>query len=174
MRRLMLVALAASFVAGCNKPKRVRAGALDEDDSALRSMVHVADDKSFLQLGNGFHALEGNAWRWTKGRFSVTLRPPLNAEKDGAYLVLRFSLAESVVSRVHSVRLAANVNGTPVEGQTYTKNGDYIYRRHVPASALKGGAVTAEFSLDHYLQAGQLEGRELGLIVSVIGLEAVH
>jgi hypothetical protein len=70
------------------------------------------------------------------------------------------------------VRLSATVNGTPIDGENYSKTGDYVYRKDVPASALQPEAVAVEFALDKFLAAGQVEGRELGVIVSVIGLEA--
>jgi hypothetical protein len=169
----VLAALLFVSAGGCKKPQRVRAGAVDEAENGLRSVVSVADPQTSAQLVRGFHALESNAWRWTKGNFTVTLRPPLRADKDGAWLLLKFSMPESVLSRVGPVRLTANVNGTPIAGETYSKNGDYTFRREVPASAFHGESpVSIEFALDKFLAAGAVEGRELGIIVSMIGLEA--
>jgi len=174
MRRLiasLALLLAASSVA-CKQPQRVRATAVDEDDGELRSIVHLADPKASVQLTNGFHAVEGNSWRWTKGRFSATLRPPEGGAKNGAYLIVKLSIAESTIKHLGGTRLTANVNGTAIEGESYTKTGDYVYRKDVPASALQPEAVAVEFALEKFLAAGQVEGRELGIIVSVIGLEA--
>lgn len=175
MRRLTgALALLTLLIAsgGCKTPKRVRATSLDEEEGALRSVLHVADPKASLQLVRGFHELEGNAWRWTKGTFAVTLRPPLNANKLGAVLIVKLSVAESTIKNLGPVRLTANVNGTPIDGETYTANGDYMYKRDVPASALQGESVPVVFSLDKFLEAGKVEGRELGFIVHLIGLEA--
>ncbi|MBV6432343.1 MAG: hypothetical protein IANPNBLG_02485 [Bryobacteraceae bacterium] len=139
----------------------------------MRSMVSVADPRAASQLVRGFHSLESNSWRWTKGNFTVTLRPPLNAGRDGAWLLLKFSIPEAVLSKVGPVRLTANVNGRPVEGETYSKSGDYTFRREAPAAAFHGDdPVTIEFALDKFLAAGVVEQRELGIIVSMIGLEA--
>ncbi|MCC6391669.1 MAG: hypothetical protein IT167_13805 [Bryobacterales bacterium] len=176
MRRLTnatIAVLLLAFAPACRKPQRVRAGAVDQGENGLRSVVSVADPRTSAQLVRGFHALESNSWRWTKGNFTVTLRPPLDADKDGAWLLLKFSMPESVVSRVGPVRLTANVNGAPIEGETYSKDGDYTFRREVPASAFHGdNPVSIEFELDKFLAAGVVEGRELGIIVSMIGLEA--
>ncbi|MCS7023375.1 MAG: hypothetical protein NZV14_01130 [Bryobacteraceae bacterium] len=174
MWRLAVFGLALSVLLSpsCNKPKRVRATVSGEDDTGLRSVLHVADPKCAVQLLRGFHEVEGNAWRWTKGRFAVTLRPPYQGEKHGAYLVVRLSVAESTIQRLGSVTLSANVNGHPVPSETYDRTGDFLYRREVPASALQAEAVQVEFSLDKFLAAGQVEDRELGVIVSVIGFEA--
>jgi len=123
VRRLTTAALAIgllAFTGGCRKPQRVRAGAVDQGENGLRSVVSVADPQTSAQLVRGFHALESNSWRWTKGNFTVTLRPPLNADKDGAWVLLKFSMPESVLSRVGPVRLTANVNGTPIDGETYS------------------------------------------------------
>ena len=175
MRRLIATAVAVLFLSAsisCKQPKRVRATAVDEDEGELRSIVHLADPKAMVQLTRGYHEVEGNSWRWTKGRFSATLRPPADGARKGAYLVVKLSIAESTIKHLGSVRLTANVNGTPIDGETYSKTGDYVYRKDVPASALQPEAVAVEFALDKFLAAGQVEGRELGIIVSVIGLEA--
>jgi hypothetical protein len=120
----------------------------------------------------GFHDVEGNAWRWTMGKFSVTLQPPANAPQKGATLVVKMSIPEAIMSRVNSTTLTANVNGAAIPGETYTKAGDHIYSKDVPASALSADAVTVEFALDKYLPPGAVDQRELGLVVSSIGFEA--
>ncbi|MBI3683815.1 MAG: hypothetical protein HY235_25865 [Acidobacteria bacterium] len=176
MRRLMALGLAlvamAGALAGCKKPSRVRATATSEEESELRSVVHVADLRTSLQLLRGFHQVEANAWRWTAGRFSVTLRPPAYGARDGAWLMLKFAIADATIERLKQVQLAANVNGTPVSPETYAKPGEHVYRKEVPAAALKPEAVTVEFAVEPFLKAGQVEQRELGLIVSMVGLEA--
>ena len=50
----------------------------------LLSTVHAADPKSSIQLIKGFHGVEQNSWRWTMGRFAVTLKPPIGAAEQGA------------------------------------------------------------------------------------------
>jgi hypothetical protein len=174
MRPLIGTLLVASIAGSisCKQPERVRATAVDQDDGELRSIVHLADPKATVQLTGGFHEVEGNSWRWTKGRFSATLRPPADGAKKGAYLIAKLSVADSTIKHLGSVRLSATVNGTPIDGESYSKTGDYVYRKDVPASALQPEAVAVEFALDKFLASGQVEGRELGIIVSVIGLEA--
>ena len=65
---------------------------------------------------------------------------------------------------------AATVAGTPLPPETYTKAGDYTYVRDVPASALTTPPVKVAFALDRFLKAGEVEPRELGLVVSTVGL----
>lgn len=172
MRRLSAVLLCALATTACKTPERVRITQTQDSEPGLRSIVHVSDPQTSQQLVSGFHALEGNAWRWTKGKFSVTLRPPRNANKDGAFLVLRLSVAESTIQHLGSVTLSAKVNGTALPTETYTKNGDYTYKHEVPPAALNADAVSVEFSLDKFLEAGKVEIRELGIIVAMIGLES--
>lgn len=171
MRRLTAIAVLCG-AAACKTPKRVRVASVDDEAGALHSVVQVSDPKTALQLVKGFHEVEGGTWRWTKGQFSVTLRPPLNGATDGAWLVFRFVLPESVTSKVGGVRITATINKVTLAPEAYDKTGEHMYRREVPASALQGETVTVDFSCDKYLAAGQVESRELALIAYVIGLEA--
>jgi hypothetical protein len=157
---------------GCKRGKKSRVEATDEVGPVLSSVVNVADPRASVQLLKGFHDVEGNAWRWTMGKFSVTLQPPANAPQKGATLVVKMSIPEAIMSRVNSTTLTANVNGAAIPGETYTKAGDHIYSKDVPASALSADAVTVEFALDKYLPPGAVDQRELGLVVSSIGFEA--
>ena len=72
----MLFALAGS---GCRPPESVPVETIEEEVEELSTMVHAADPRASLQLVKGFHGIEQNAWRWTMGQFSVTLRPPHGA-----------------------------------------------------------------------------------------------
>lgn len=171
----MLAALAAALMiapAGCKRREKIHSETVEEPAPTLASVVHMADPKIVPQLLRGFHGVEGNAWRWTMGKFAVTLRPPLNAPQKGATLVAKFAIPDSVISRTKSVTLSASVNGVSLPPEKYTKAGDFVYSRDVPATALSVDSVTAEFSLDKFLASGAVEQRELGLVVSSIGFEA--
>jgi hypothetical protein len=177
MRRLirnsipLLLILALTAGAGCKRRKRVRATA-GKEETGLATMVFVADPKTSLQLLRGFHEIEQNAWRWTKSKFAVTLKPPPGASQTGAPLVLKFSIAEPIIQRVKSMTISANVDGTPVESETFTKPGDQVYRKDIPGGALRGDAVTVDFAVDKYAAQGEIEDRELAIIVSAVGFEA--
>ena len=177
MRRLILAAgalaccwLLVSAPAGCRRQRKVAVETIEDEPPELASMLHVADPKASLQLLHGFYDLEQNAWRWTKGKFSVTLRPPAGAAAAGAALELKMTVPDPVIERLKSVTLSANVNGTPIESETFNKPGEYTFRKDVPAKALEGEAVTVDFALDKFLEAGAVEQRELGIIVSTVGL----
>ena len=175
MKFTVSVLLCAALVAGgtgCKREKKTRVEATDEAGPTLAAVVNMADARASVQLLKGFHDVEGNAWRWTMGKFSVTLRPPLNASQKGATLVVKMSIPEAIIGQVKSTTLTANVNGAAIAGETYTKAGEYTYSRDVPASALGADAVTVDFALDKFLPPGLADQRELGVVVSSIGFEA--
>ena len=169
MRRLiLLLCLVLAVNAGCKRREKARVQTIEESSVGLASTVNMADPRQSTQLVSGFYDVEQNAWRWTKGKFSVVLKPT----KGPAALVVHLAIPESVMSKVKTVTLTATVNGTALPPQTYTKDGEDVYKQDVPVSALTGDAVTVAFSLDKFLAAGAIEERELGIVVSSIGLEA--
>lgn len=178
MRRLIEIVLPIVFVSllnvpGCNRqPQKAPVEATEEEEAAtLAPMVHVADPHASAQLLRGFYDIEQNSWRWTMKNFSVTLRPPVGAAQNGATLQLRFSVPDPVINRLKSITLSAKVNDVTLPGETYAKPGGYVYSRDVPAETLRTPAVTVDFTLDKVLPAGDVDQRELGLVVSTIGLE---
>ncbi len=161
------------LLGGCkNRQKRVSVPQTDEESGALSSVIYMGDAKSAPQLLKGFHAVEGNAWRWTMGHFAVALKPPRNAAVRGATLRLKFALPDAVIASAKKVTLSATVGGTPLPPETYSQAGDFEYTRDVDPKLLAADAVNVEFALDKYIPAGTLESRELGVIASSVGFEA--
>ena len=83
-------------VSGTRRPRGSRP---TKTGAQLAAVVNMADPKSSVQLLKGFHDVEQNAWRWTMGKFSVTLRPPLNAPQKGATLVVKLSIPDASWTR---------------------------------------------------------------------------
>lgn len=135
-------------------------------------MIQVADPRTRLQLTKGFHDVEHNAWRWTEGSFSATLRPPLGSSQKGATLILRFKIPEVVLEKLKTIRLSASVNGLALPPEEYNKPGGYTYSRDVPPPALEAEAVSVNFTLDKFLPPTPADLRPLGVVVSEIGFEA--
>jgi hypothetical protein len=132
--------------------------------------VSVADPRAAVQLVKGFHALENDAWRWTMKSFTVTLRPPTGSDQNGAKLELKFVLPEVIFKRLGAVTLDAQINGIDLGPEKLSKDGEGVYTRDVPASALHGEVASFEFTLDKALPPTDQDSRELGIIVSTIGL----
>ncbi len=137
----------------------------------LASSVHAADPNGVPQLAEGFHSVEQNAWRWTAKRFVVLLGPPDGSAEQGATLTVRFAIPEAIISQLGELTLTANIGGTTLPSQTYNQPGDYIYTQSVPAAALAGDLVSAEFSFDKALGPSDADQRELSAIFSSAELE---
>ncbi len=151
--------------AGC-KRRRSSSG----QTQLTTSTLSAADPNVASHFVKGFYNVEDNSWRWTGKDFSVDLSPPLHSDQKGAQLVLRLAVPDAVIQKLSSVQLAATIDGYKLDPQTFTKGGQYTYTREVPANKLKGDVVRVDFSLDHALPPGATDIRELGVIVSEVGL----
>lgn len=178
MRRLttaiVIPLFATLFIVGAackRQPREAPAEATDEQGQSLMTVLHVADPRASIQLLKGFHDIEQGAWRWTMRNFSVALRPPAGAAQNGAMLELKFSVPDPVIERLKSVTLSAKVGGTPLQSETYSKPGQHIYSREVPAAALVVDAVTVDFALDKAFPPSPADQRELGVVVTSVGFE---
>jgi hypothetical protein len=173
-QRLVIAALAATLAAtqGCRREEKIKLEPTDESTPTLVSMVQASDPRSAIQLIRGFHGLEQNSWRWTMGRFVVTLRPPAGSADKGAKLTLNFTLPEAVLDKVKSTTITASIQNTTLESHTYTKPGEQVFTTDIPAALLKGDSATVEFAMDRFLTAGSVDGRELGLVFVSVGLES--
>ncbi len=173
MRRLIVVLALVAFVVaapGCRRKRKARAEA-PPDDGKLASVLQVADPRAAVQLVRGFHAVENDAWRWTEGKFAVSLRIPDGAAQKTTALELKFVLPQVILDNLKSVTLTATAGGVALPAETYVKAGDYTFRREVPPGVLKGEALTIEFALDKAFPPTPQDQRELGLIVSSVGLQ---
>jgi hypothetical protein len=173
MRRLTpAVLFLLLFTTGGCKRKKPSQAASDELVTGLATVLNTADPRAAPQLLRGFHAIEGNAWRWTAGEFAAVLKPPAGADQKGATLVFRFAVPETSIRQLHSVTLSASVNGAPLPPETYASPGEHTYSRDVSPEALKKDTATVDFTLDKYLHPNGAERRELGVVASMIGFEA--
>ncbi len=175
MRRLIFAAsLAATLLLtgpACKRKEPVRVQSTEEEPPQLATTVHVADPRSAAQLVSGFYSVEQNAWRWTAGKFSVVLRTPRDAAQKGAVLNLRFSVPEPVIAKLNTIALSAKADGVALPPESYTQAGEVTYTREIPAGVLTRDAVRIDFALDKSLAPGTIEARELGVIVTSVGLD---
>ncbi len=170
----MAAALAAVLLSGpgCNRHRKVRVQTTEEETPQLATVVHVADPRSATQLVSGFYDIEQNSWRWTAGKFSVVLRPPRGAAEKGAVLQLKFSIPDPVISNLKTVSLSAAVQGKPLPPESYTQSGEFTYARDIAPGVLTTDSVKVDFSLSKFLPAGQVDQRELGVVVTSVGFES--
>src|SRR5690349_7227538 len=140
MRRLnrRLVAVAAFAILfgapGCKKKRRPMSE--DVPGEAL-STLQMADPRIEPQLVKGVYGVEQGAWRWTAGAWTVKLKVPATGAQKGATLNFKFTIPDVVLTKVGpSITMSSSVNGTPLSPETYSKAGEQIYTRDVPAAAL--------------------------------------
>ena len=136
------------------------------------AFLHVADPRAEPQLLAGWHPVEQGSWRWTEKHFAVALKAPAaGRHPKAAALELKFVLPIQLMARLQSITLAATVNGVALAPRTYTKAGDQVYTQRVPAEALASGVARVDFLLDKALPPNNTDRRELGVVVSSVGLE---
>ena len=167
MRRLTVAVLFFGLAAtACKRSTRHAA------PPELLSVLAMDDPRAGAQLVRGFYSLEEGKWRWTASRFSVTLKPPPGSPLNGARLELMLNIPDVVMRELGFVTLLALAGENALAPEKYTKPGNYVYARDVPAGALGGDSVTIEFATDKAIPAGQLETRELALVVNSVALVA--
>jgi hypothetical protein len=156
---------------GCKRRDRVKIQQTEEEAPQLATTVHVADPRASMQLLSGFYGIEQNAWRWTAGKFTVLLRVPRGAAQKGAAVKLKFAIPDAVMSRLKTVSLGAMIDGNTLAPETYKQSGDYVWERDVAPALLARDSVKIDFFLDKSLPPGSVDARELGVIVTSVGLE---
>jgi len=168
MHASLIFLMAVVWLAGCSRKEGPPQSPTEAAASAM-SVVNVADSKTKSQLLKGWHTVEQGAWRWTERQFSVALKAP--SPGKAATLQLNFSLPEVLIQRLRSVTLTATVGGEALAAETYTQAGAHVYAQSVAGPALAGDVVRVDFSLDKALPPGEIDARELGVVVSSIRLD---
>lgn len=166
----LILALTLLLTPACKRHRPVTVQTVEEA-APLSSVVATSDPQAATQLVSGFYGIEQNAWRWTAGRFAVVLRPPRSASTKGATLQLKFAIPDAAMPRMKGVTLSASVNGTALPPETYTQAGQFTYARDVPATLLGGEVARFDFSVDKTTGPSAADHRELGLVVSLVGLQ---
>jgi hypothetical protein len=167
----LVLALALAPLGCKREPKTAKVIAAEGEAPALASTVRTSEISQEPQLLDGFYSIEGNSWRWTAKQFRVVLRPPIGAGQSGATLDMALTVPQVAIDHAKSLTLSASVEGSPLPPETYTKAGQYEYKRDAPASALGKPVVRINFSLDNAIPPTGAERRELGIIVTSIGLQ---
>lgn len=173
MRGELLLAAAIVLATGC--PRNEPALPIIEEEEGpteLLSSVNVADPRAAGQLLSGFHSLEQRAWRWTEKRFTVVLQPPAAVAGHQTALTVRFTAPAVVIDQLGPVTLTASVDGETIGAQTFDKADEGLtFSLPVPEELLGSEPVEVVIEVDKAIPPSDLDGRELSVIVSSIGLE---
>ena len=70
------------------------------------------------------------------------------------------------------MQLSASIQGFKLEPQVYTKSGHSPTRATCPPDKLQSDVVRIDFAVDHTLPPTEDDKRQLGIIVSEVGLVA--
>jgi hypothetical protein len=162
----------ALAIAPACKGRKVRSRATDEAAPGMASVLNMGDPRAESQLVSGFYGVESGAWRWVGKQFTVTLHPPFGSAQKGAKLNVKLTVPSVVIEKNKNVSLAATVGGEALAPETYTTPGPYVYVRDIPASALTGDSVKIDFQVDKTMPPAPPDIRELGIVVTSIGLES--
>jgi hypothetical protein len=127
------------------------------------NVVRTGDASVAGQLLKGFYAIEAGSWRWTDQAFSVKLAVPPEAAEKGGVLRIDFVLPEALVDQHPNVTLKATVDGSETS-KTFSGAGNHRLELELPAAALSGGVVLAEFAVDRPFLPGGLDRRSLGIV----------
>ncbi len=171
MRIGVSLALAALLWAplGC-KHRKSEAPLIAPETARIPTTVHIGDPRAAGQLVSGFYDIEDNAWRWTGKQFEIELGTPLGAAARGATLELQFTIPPVVAEKNHSLTLSASVDGNLLPPETFTKAGDFVYKRDVPPALMVAESVKVVFELDKTMSPGGSDTRELGVVATTAGL----
>jgi hypothetical protein len=85
-------------------------------------------------------------------------------------LELHLTVPPPSIAKLGGITLSASIGGTALAPETYSKAGEYTYRRDVPANLLAGAAVRIDFQLDKAMPPGDGDKRELGVVASSVAL----
>ena len=168
MRSLSLTLILMSLLVAGSACKRRNRG----QGQTLTSTIYAGDPNAASHFAQGFYGVEENAWRWTAKDFAVDLSPPLHADQKGAQLIMRMAVPDPVIEKLGTVQLTGTVQGHKLDPQIFAKSGSYTYTRDIPPADLQNDVVRFEFSLDHALAPTASDHRQLGIIVSEVGLIA--
>lgn len=136
---------------------------------APASAVQVAAPAAARQLLFGFYGIE-STWRWTGPNFGVVLRPPLGNTVRPVRLKVELYLPPSQIEELGPVTLSAESPGFTIGSMTFEQGGAREYNTAVPLGALCTNLLPITFTFDKFAPASDRDGRDLGAVVSYVGL----
>jgi SAM-dependent methyltransferase len=118
-----------------------------------------------FRLGEGWHQLEHNQWRWTDRRFSGVL--DIAETLAPATLRFRFHLPAETLGERPSVTIAARFNGVALAPLTFSSGGEQEYSARIATAPAR--LAQLEFEVDPAIRASGKDARELGVFVEFCG-----
>jgi len=132
----------------------------------------MADPEITGQLITGFYPIEENSWRWVKRSFSVGLKPPENARRNGGRLTVHLYLPMEEIRDAGAVTLSASVDGKSIGRQVFAEAGRFDFVQDLSAEDLDTNILPVQFRFDKSIPPGLGEKRELAGVITGISLVA--
>jgi tRNA (mo5U34)-methyltransferase len=119
-----------------------------------------------LQLGEGWHELEGTGWRWTKRVFVFSAS--VDTGNTPERVKLRFFVPPETIRQVGPSKLSGTVNGVALPPFVIDTPGDHRY-----VAELRGLStpLVFRFELDRCKEPSADDDRELGIIVASVDFQ---
>src|SRR5262249_38607203 len=114
-----------------------------------------------IDLGDGWHTVENQSWRWTERVFSVRLR---TVSKIAPTIRFHFSIPEPLV-KTGPLRIHALVGDSQLPSCEYRSPGGHTYVQTIPAGVQSQDDLLIRFELDKAWSPGNADVRELGVQV---------
>ncbi len=132
----------------------------------VEDAVDAADPAQGPLFLSGFYGIEGKS-RWTARRFSVLLNA---ADRRAEALNLEFYIPDIQMRNLGPITIRASIAGRELAPQTFSSAGSHRYSARVAPDALRGAFVIADFRLDKSSEGRYADARDLGIVVTRIGL----
>ncbi len=139
-------------------------------DPRASESVQMGDKAHAAQLLDGWYAIEEGKWRWTARNFSVLLKAPPGSDRSGAELSLKLFVPEVQIRNLGPIKISADIGGRLLPPLILSRPEDNVYSAHVPAEVLRPGVAAVNFRLDKAAVGLNGDARELGVVVSEVGL----
>lgn len=128
--------------------------------------VDAADPAQTPLFLSGFYDIEGKS-RWTARSFSVLLRVPNGPPTT---LDLDFYIPDIQIRNLGPITIRASIAGRELAPQTFLSAGPHRYSVPLAREALRAPFVTADFRLDKSSEGRYGDARDLGIVVTRVGL----
>jgi tRNA (mo5U34)-methyltransferase len=143
--------------------------ASSEGDERAYCLVRSRKVRQQAHLLDGWHQAEPHGWRWTARRFSIAFH---EIPRQGpAHLRVNFALPEVLLEQLGPITLAAKMGKQPLGSVRYGTSGEHLYHANVSPPDPASGPLTIEFELDKAIPPGDVDKRELGIIVTSVELD---
>lgn len=133
----------------------------------LKSSVHVPARAVPYALGDGWHEIEPDGWRWTERKFGIVLMALNEAEYS---VTLHFAIP-ATQSVADDLVLKAIAGTTELCSETYRSPGTHLYIRRIPKEPAAVDPLRIAFELSRVTQGAEGDKRELGVIVLSVEVE---